>query len=77
MLQGKLTTSEAAKAAGLHIVTVQRWIAEGRLKAPKATLVGAVGYRLWTRKDVGRLKKIKERTYRRGRGRKPNLKPKR
>ena len=71
MLQGKLTTTETAKAVGLHLVTLQRWIAAGKLKAPKPTLIGAVGYRLWTKKDVTSLKKLKKHIYRKGRGRKP------
>ncbi len=75
MLNGKLTTTEAAEKTGIHLATLQRWIATGRIKAPKPTLVGAVGYRLWSAKDVVRLRKVKEEIYRKGRGRKP--KPKR
>jgi excisionase family DNA binding protein len=75
MLDGKLTTAEAAREVGLHPVTLQRWIADGKVKAPKPTLVGAVGYRLWTARDIISLKKIKEQIHRKGRGRKP--KPKR
>ena len=70
MINGKLTTAEAAKRAGIHQVTLQNWIAAGRLKAPKATLIGAVGYRLWSPKDVALLLKVKEASYRKGRGRK-------
>jgi DNA-binding transcriptional MerR regulator len=75
MIKGRLTTAEAAAKVALHPVTLQRWIAAGKVKAPKPTLVGAVGYRLWTDKDVERLQKIKNGIYRKGRGRKP--KPKR
>jgi excisionase family DNA binding protein len=75
VLDGKLTTTEAAEKAGIHLATLQRWIATGRIKAPKPTLVGAVGYRLWSGKDVAKLQKVKQEIYRKGRGRKP--KPKR
>jgi excisionase family DNA binding protein len=75
VLDGKLTTTEAAKKADIHLSTLQRWIATGRITAPKPTLIGAVGYRLWSTKDVERLKKVKQEIYRKGRGRKP--KPKR
>lgn len=75
MLDGKLTTTEAAREAGIHLATLQRWIADGKIAAPKPTLVGAVGYRLWSAKDVASLKRAKKEIYRRGRGRKP--KPKR
>jgi excisionase family DNA binding protein len=71
MMKGKLTTSETAKAVGLHLVTLQRWIAAGKLKAPTPVLIGAVGYRLWTAKDVEGLKRTKKQIYSKGRGRKP------
>jgi excisionase family DNA binding protein len=74
VLDGKLTTTEAAKKAGIHLATLQRWIAVGRIEAPKPTLIGAVGYRLWSTKDVERLKKAKQEIYRKGRGRKPKQK---
>ncbi len=70
MLDGKLTTAEAAFKVGIHPVTLQRWIAARKVKAPKPTLVGAVGYRLWTADDVAGLKKIKDQIHRKGRGRK-------
>ena len=70
MVNGKLTTTEAAKAVGLHPVTLQRWIAAEKVKAPQPTLIGAVGYRLWTTKDVERLRKVKLKIHRKGRGRK-------
>jgi DNA-binding transcriptional MerR regulator len=74
MINGKLTTSEAAKKAGLHPVTLQRWIAAGKVVAPRPTLVGAVGYRLWTVKDLRGLEKVKVVIYCKGRGRKPKSK---
>jgi len=70
MLDGKFTTTEAAKEAGIHLATLQRWIVTRKVTAPKPTLVGAVGYRLWSAKDVARLKKVKAGIYRKGRGRK-------
>ena len=70
MIDGKFTTAEAAKRAGIHQITLQKWIAAGRVKAPKATLIGAVGYRLWSSKDVAELLRVKEASYRKGRGRK-------
>jgi len=70
MIDGKLTTAEAAERAGIHQVTLQKWIAAGRAKAPPPTLIGAVGYRLWSAKDIAALLKVKEASYRKGRGRK-------
>jgi excisionase family DNA binding protein len=70
MIGSKLTTAEAAKRAGIHQVTLQKWIAAAKLKAPKPTLIGAVGYRLWSPKDIAALLKVKQAIYRKGRGRK-------
>lgn len=69
MIDGKLTSYEAAKRAGISWRTLQRWIASGKLIAPKPTLVGAVGYRLWSAKDVASLVKKKKAIYQKGRGR--------
>ena len=55
---------------GVGLRTLNRWIAAGKVKAPKPTLIGAVGYRLWSAKDVERLRKVKKAVYRKGRGRK-------
>ncbi len=70
MVRGKFTTAEAAERTGVTWRTVQRWIAAGKVKPPKPTLIGAVGYRLWSTDDVVRLSRVKERIYRKGRGRK-------
>jgi len=67
---GKRTTGQAAEAAGIHLATLQRWIAEGKVDAPAPTLIGAVGYRLWSSKDLQKLKRVKAAIYRKGRGRK-------
>jgi len=70
MIDNKLTTAETARRVGIHQVTLQKWIAAGKLKAPKPVLIGAVGYRLWSAKDVAALLKVKQAIYRKGRGRK-------
>ena len=69
-MRAKLTTREAAKQAGIGMSTLSRWIAERKVKAPKPTLIGAVGYRLWSTDDIARLHRVKQQTYRKGRGRK-------
>jgi DNA-binding transcriptional MerR regulator len=71
MVGGKFTTVEAAEEVGIHPVTLQRWIAARKVRAPKPILIGAVGYRLWTVKDIQTLRKIKLVIHRKGRGRKP------
>jgi excisionase family DNA binding protein len=56
------STAEAAKRLGLHRPHLQRAIAEGRVKAPKVTLVGGVKFRLWKSKDVEKARKALKRT---------------
>jgi excisionase family DNA binding protein len=70
----RLTTAEAAKAVGIARHTLQRWISEDRVKAPKPILRNGRGVRLWSDTAVKRLAKIKAGTYRKGRGRKTKAK---
>ena len=65
-----LTTEETARKAGLNRVTLQAWIRTGRIKAPKLVLRGGRAVRLWREADVKKLKAVKAKTYRRGRGQK-------
>jgi hypothetical protein len=69
VIDGKFTTAEAAKKIGIHQITLQKWIAAGKVKAPKPALIGAVGYRLWTRREVANVVEMKKKVYRKGRGR--------
>lgn len=64
------TTREAARLVGISRVTLQRWIAAGKVVAPKPTLIGAKGVRLWGAVDIAALSEIKKTIYRKGRGRK-------
>lgn len=66
----KLTTREAAKAVGIHQVTLQRWIAQGKVRAPRPILRNGVGMRPWSNRDIASLRKTKAAIYRKGRGRK-------
>lgn len=70
----RLNTAEAAKAVGIARHTLQQWIREGRVKAPKPILRDGRGVRLWSDADVRRLAQVKADTYRKGRGRKPKPK---
>jgi excisionase family DNA binding protein len=64
------TTTEAARAVGITRVTLQRWIASGKLKAPRPQLRDGVGVRLWTESNIARLLAAKKKIYGKGRGRK-------
>lgn len=72
MIDGKYTTAEAAKKIGIHQVTLQRWIKAGKVQAPEPTLIGAVGYRLWSLDEIEKVKAVKRAIYHKGGGRKKN-----
>jgi len=64
------STPEAARKLGIHPITLHRWVAKGRFTAPKNQRIGGVVVRLWTDRDVERVRKYKEANYCKGRGRK-------
>ena len=49
----KLTTSQAAKALGVHRRTLQRWFREG-LQEPELVQVGSIKHRLYSEEDLER-----------------------
>ncbi len=55
---------------GINRVTLQRWLIDGRVKEPKKVSTGGVEVRIWTDRDVERVRKYKAAHYRKGRGRK-------
>ena len=74
MINGKFTTSEAAQRAGISLATINRWMDAGKIRAPEPTLVGAVGYRLWSSEDIQGLRLIKKKIYWKGGGRRKGKK---
>ena len=70
----KRKTLEVAKAVGLNLRTLHRWIAEGKVKAPKLIVVHGRTVRLWTQKDITQLREVKKEIYRRGQGKKKKKK---
>lgn len=64
------STREVAKAVGIHVATLEEWLSKGNVKPPRTVRVGAKVYRLWTDRDVERVRRYKEEFYRKGRGRK-------
>ena len=65
-----VSTRYAAKAVGISLMTLQRWIADGDIRAPKLQIVSGRATRLWETEDLERLRQLKEKIYCRGRGRK-------
>jgi predicted DNA-binding transcriptional regulator AlpA len=73
-----LTTPQVARVLQIHRHTLVNWISAGKnypkpgptLRAPRPTLRGAVGLRLWSERDVERARNYKAKYFRRGRGKK-------
>jgi predicted site-specific integrase-resolvase len=70
-----LSTEEIASVIDIHRVTLEKWLRNGKVKQPKRLHVGGRVVRLWSMKDVKRLRKYKRENYRKGRGRKPKPRP--
>ncbi len=59
---------------GVHKLTVLRWLYSGKIPEPKHLGNGGIDIRIWTDRDVARVRKYKEKFYRKGRGPKPKAK---
>ena len=53
-----LSTREAAKKLGVHLITLQRHASAGTVPAPAMQSIGGVKVRLWTARDIEKAKKI-------------------
>lgn len=65
-----LSTKEVAQEIGIGRSTLERWLASGKLRRPRAAQVGRGSFRHWTEADVERVRRYKRQNYRKGRGRK-------
>jgi len=54
-----LSTSEVAKSIRVHRATLERWLANGKMKPPKELKIGQRVFLDWTEKDVERARKMK------------------
>jgi predicted site-specific integrase-resolvase len=59
-----------AERVGIHWTTLELWIKKGKVR-PRTVQIGKKTYRLWTEREIERVRGVKEKTYRKGRGRKP------
>jgi predicted site-specific integrase-resolvase len=67
-------TQQTAKAAGIAVMTLHRWMVAKRLKAPKLRIRNGRAVRLWNSADLERVRKVKQEIYCKGRGRKKGYK---
>lgn len=51
------SSREAAKKLGISLMTLQRYIAAGKIKPPKLQRVAGMKARLWTARDIERVGK--------------------
>jgi DNA-binding transcriptional MerR regulator len=65
-----VSTRYAAEAVGISLMTLQRWIADEDIRPPRLEIVNGRATRLWDDEDLQRLQQLKDKIYRRGRGRK-------
>jgi excisionase family DNA binding protein len=70
----RCNTQQAAKAVGISVMTLHRWVVAKRLKAPKLRIRNGRAVRLWSQADLARLRKVKQEIYCKGRGRKKGYK---
>jgi excisionase family DNA binding protein len=74
-MKATYSTSQVTTMLGIGRMTLLRWLKDGKIPEPKRVADGGVEARIWTGRDVERVRKFKQENYRKGRGRKP--KPKR
>ncbi len=74
VMKKSYSTSQVARMIGVHKLTLIRWLVSGKLAEPKRIGNGGIQARIWTNRDVERVRKYKDENYRKGRGRKPNPK---
>lgn len=68
------STAAVARVVGIHKVTLKRWMLAGKIREPRRVKNGGINVRIWTDQDVERVRRYKEKFYRKGSGRKPKLK---
>ena len=62
-----------ARKTGIARSTLERWIRQGKVR-PEVVRIGKRTFRLWSDKEIKKVKEVKAKTYRKGRGRKKQKK---
>lgn len=52
------STRDAAKELGIHAITLHRYIAAKKVPAPEVQRVGRIKVRLWSQKDIDRVRQL-------------------
>jgi DNA-binding transcriptional MerR regulator len=64
------STRQVARMVGINRSTLVAWLLSGKIKEPRRIRNGGIDARVWTARDVERVRKWKAAHYRKGRGRK-------
>ncbi len=62
------STKQAAKLAGVHWITLQRWVAEGKVEPSQRIKLNGNEVWLWTPTGVDEIRRYKAVNYWKGRG---------
>jgi predicted DNA-binding transcriptional regulator AlpA len=52
------STRQAAAKLGIGMTSLRRYIADGKVPAPKATMIGGSEMRAWSEKDIERVRAL-------------------
>jgi predicted site-specific integrase-resolvase len=66
-------TAHVAAIVGVSKNTLLNWLYSGKIPEPRRRVEAGLEVRLWSDRDVNRVKKFKELNYRKGRGRKKKV----
>jgi DNA-binding transcriptional MerR regulator len=64
------STATVARKVGVVKSTLLRWLYAGKIPEPRRLHNGGVDARIWSQKDLKRVREYKQAHYRKGRGRK-------
>ncbi len=64
------STRQVARMVGINRSTLVAWLLSGKIREPRRIRGGGIDARVWTARDVERVRKWKSAHYRKGRGRK-------
>ena len=60
----RYSTRQAARRLGVGEPALYRWIRDGRVRPPRKRSLGGVSIRLWSARDLARVRRYMEKHYR-------------
>jgi predicted site-specific integrase-resolvase len=69
-----MSTKQVARLAGVHWMTLYRWVEQGKVRPSIIIKLNGSVLRRWTAGDLEKVRKYKQKNYRKGRGKKPKSK---